>query len=401
MGDVRASTRRARRRPGMRFAIVVRPVQRPHHRRRCSTARDAALARARRADDDVTVRVGAGRVRAPAGRASARRRRARSTRSICLGAVIRGDTAALRVRGGRVRGRASQRVALDTGVPVVFGVLTIDDLDQALDRVGGCRGATRARRRRPTAIEMVAPAAVSCPTGAEPTAERPPSMLRLVLPKGSLETATLAAVRGRRPRGQPRLRRRLPRRRSTTRASSRCASCGRRRSRATSPTGCSTSASPGRDWIEETRADVVTLDRAALLEGDRPARSAWCSRSPATRRSSRSRTCRPGVRVHDRVPRAHPPLLRASTASTPTITLSYGATEAKIPEIADAVVEITETGRALRAAGLQDPRHHPRLATPSSSPTRRAYADPDEAQGDGAAADAARRARSRRAAGCW
>jgi ATP phosphoribosyltransferase len=32
---------------------------------------------------------------------------------------------------------------------------------------------------------------------------------------------------------------------------------------------------------------------------------------------------------------------------------SHGATEAKIPEIADAVVEITETGRALRAAGLR------------------------------------------------
>jgi ATP phosphoribosyltransferase len=35
------------------------------------------------------------------------------------------------------------------------------------------------------------------------------------------------------------------------------------------------------------------------------------------------------------------------------VTLSYGATEAKIPEIADAVIEITETGRALRAAGLK------------------------------------------------
>ena len=45
------------------------------------------------------------------------------------------------------------------------------------------------------------------------------------------------------------------------------------------------------------------------------------------------------------------------------ITLSYGATEAKIPEIADAVVEITETGRALRAAGLA------RRSTRSSSPT--------------------------------
>ena len=35
------------------------------------------------------------------------------------------------------------------------------------------------------------------------------------------------------------------------------------------------------------------------------------------------------------------------------VVLSYGATEAKVPDIADCVVEITETGRALRAAGLK------------------------------------------------
>ncbi len=35
------------------------------------------------------------------------------------------------------------------------------------------------------------------------------------------------------------------------------------------------------------------------------------------------------------------------------VMLSYGATEAKVPDIADAVVEITETGRALKAAGLR------------------------------------------------
>ena len=35
------------------------------------------------------------------------------------------------------------------------------------------------------------------------------------------------------------------------------------------------------------------------------------------------------------------------------VRLSYGATEAKVPDIVDAVVEITETGRALRAAGLK------------------------------------------------
>jgi ATP phosphoribosyltransferase len=35
------------------------------------------------------------------------------------------------------------------------------------------------------------------------------------------------------------------------------------------------------------------------------------------------------------------------------IRLSYGATEAKVPDIVDCIVEITETGRALRAAGLK------------------------------------------------
>jgi ATP phosphoribosyltransferase len=35
------------------------------------------------------------------------------------------------------------------------------------------------------------------------------------------------------------------------------------------------------------------------------------------------------------------------------IALSYGATEAKVPDIADAVVDMTETGSALRAAGLR------------------------------------------------
>ena len=35
------------------------------------------------------------------------------------------------------------------------------------------------------------------------------------------------------------------------------------------------------------------------------------------------------------------------------IRLSYGATEAKVPDIVDCIVDITETGRALRAAGLK------------------------------------------------
>ena len=57
-----------------------------------------------------------------------------------------------------------------------------------------------------------------------------------------------------------------------------------------------------------------------------------------------------------RVSTEYPELTRrffAEAGIEAQIALSYGATEAKVPDIVDAVVEITETGRALRAAGLR------------------------------------------------
>jgi 6,7-dimethyl-8-ribityllumazine synthase len=72
---------------------------------------------------------------------------------ICLGAVIRGDTAHFDfVAGGATDG--IMRVALDHAVPVVFGVLTTDTLQQALDRVGGSEG-HKGEEAALTAIEMV------------------------------------------------------------------------------------------------------------------------------------------------------------------------------------------------------------------------------------------------------
>jgi ATP phosphoribosyltransferase len=59
-----------------------------------------------------------------------------------------------------------------------------------------------------------------------------------------------------------------------------------------------------------------------------------------------------GVRVQTEYPELTRRFL-AERGVDADVALSYGATEAKIPEIADAVVEITETGRALRAAGLK------------------------------------------------
>ena len=51
----------------------------------------------------------------------------------CVGCVIRGDTFHFEVVAEQCA-RGAQRVALDTGVPVLFGVLTTDTLDQALAR---------------------------------------------------------------------------------------------------------------------------------------------------------------------------------------------------------------------------------------------------------------------------
>jgi ATP phosphoribosyltransferase len=108
----------------------------------------------------------------------------------------------------------------------------------------------------------------------------------------------------------------------------------------------------GRDWIEETSADVEVL---ASLE------------------YAKTGTGR-GVRVVLAVPNNHPAtsakeLPAGSRISTEYVNLtkryfadlgvevhvvwSYGATEAKVPEIVDAIVDVTETGSTLRAHGMR------------------------------------------------
>jgi 6,7-dimethyl-8-ribityllumazine synthase len=60
----------------------------------------------------------------------------RYTGVVCLGAVIRGETDHYEYVSGEAA-RGIQRVQLDTGVPCAFGVLTVDNMDQALARAGG------------------------------------------------------------------------------------------------------------------------------------------------------------------------------------------------------------------------------------------------------------------------
>jgi 6,7-dimethyl-8-ribityllumazine synthase len=58
---------------------------------------------------------------------------------ICLGAVIRGATPHFDYVAGE-SARGIGRVSTDTGVPAVFGVLTTDTTEQAVERAGGERG---------------------------------------------------------------------------------------------------------------------------------------------------------------------------------------------------------------------------------------------------------------------
>ena len=71
---------------------------------------------------------------------------------ICLGAIIRGET----THYDYVAQEASKGIAqasLETGVPVIFGVLTCDTLEQAIDRAGA-KGGNKGFEAALNAIEM-------------------------------------------------------------------------------------------------------------------------------------------------------------------------------------------------------------------------------------------------------
>ncbi|WP_420608961.1 ATP phosphoribosyltransferase [Candidatus Poriferisodalis sp.] len=107
----------------------------------------------------------------------------------------------------------------------------------------------------------------------------------------------------------------------------------------------------GRDWIEETNSDVVSLGELRYSKAtSRPVRIVVAV--PDDSRFQALTDLPDGVRVSSE----YPELTRrffAERGVDADVRLSYGATEAKAPEIVDAVVDLTETGRALHAAGLR------------------------------------------------
>ena len=72
---------------------------------------------------------------------------------ICIGAVIKGSTPHFEyVAGEAAKGVA--KVSLDTGIPVIFGVITAENLEQAIERAGTKDG-NKGRDAAISAIEMV------------------------------------------------------------------------------------------------------------------------------------------------------------------------------------------------------------------------------------------------------
>lgn len=71
---------------------------------------------------------------------------------ICLGAVIRGSTPHFDFVASEVS-KGIAKVSLDTGLPVIFGVLTTDNIEQAIERAGTKAG-NKGYDATVTAIEM-------------------------------------------------------------------------------------------------------------------------------------------------------------------------------------------------------------------------------------------------------
>jgi ATP phosphoribosyltransferase len=107
----------------------------------------------------------------------------------------------------------------------------------------------------------------------------------------------------------------------------------------------------GRDWIAETGADVASLGELQYSKATSapvrvvlavPVAAPWTSAAELPE----------GVRVSTEFPALTKRYLDAAGVKAVVIP-SYGATEAKVPDIVDAIVDLTETGSSLRKNGLR------------------------------------------------
>jgi 6,7-dimethyl-8-ribityllumazine synthase len=135
---------------GLRFAVVVSRFNSFITERLLAGAMDA-LRRTGAADDAIDVIKVPGSWEVPLVAAEVARQH-RYDAIVCLSAVVRGETPHFDyVAAEAAKGVA--HAALDTGVPVAFGVLTTNTLEQAIDRAGA-KGGNKGFDAAMTAIEM-------------------------------------------------------------------------------------------------------------------------------------------------------------------------------------------------------------------------------------------------------
>jgi ATP phosphoribosyltransferase len=107
----------------------------------------------------------------------------------------------------------------------------------------------------------------------------------------------------------------------------------------------------GRDWVEETSSTVESLGELKYSKAtSNPVRVVVAVAGDSSYQSVADLP--DGVRVTSEYPEMTKRFF-AERGVNADVRLSYGASEAKVPDIADCVVDITETGRALKAAGLR------------------------------------------------
>mgnify|MGYP000090045712 CR=1 FL=1 len=107
----------------------------------------------------------------------------------------------------------------------------------------------------------------------------------------------------------------------------------------------------GRDWVEETSSNVVSLGEMGYSKATtNPIKMVVAVAGDAE--WEKVADLPQGVKVSTEYPEITRRFFEQNGIEA-DVRLSYGATEAKVPDIVDCVVEITETGNALRAAGLK------------------------------------------------
>jgi ATP phosphoribosyltransferase len=107
----------------------------------------------------------------------------------------------------------------------------------------------------------------------------------------------------------------------------------------------------GRDWITETGAQVASLGELSYSKAtSNPVRVVLAV--PAEHPASRGDELADGVRVSTEFPELTRRFL-ADRGVKAVVVPSYGATEAKVPDIVDAIVDLTETGSSLKKNGLK------------------------------------------------